>query len=150
MTALLWDFVLPVASAGLGTAAFCLLFHVATKHFLLCGSIGAAGWAVYLLSNHWLSVSESAFASTVAIVLLSRLCAIRNRTPVTIYLIPGIFPLVPGAGIYWTAYYFLTQQGPLAIGKGIETLQVAVAIVLGIVLIGEIPQKFFAKRKPRS
>ena len=31
----------------------------------------------------------------------------------TIFLISGIFPLVPGAGVYWTAYYIVMDElGP--------------------------------------
>ena len=31
----------------------------------------------------------------------------------TVFLIPGIIPLVPGGGIYWTAYYIVTDPVPL-------------------------------------
>ena len=36
----------------------------------------------------------------------------------TIFLIAGIFPLVPGAGVYWTAYYIVTDQLRLAAETG--------------------------------
>lgn len=140
-----------VVAAFMGTVAFSIIFHVLSKHYLLCGCIGAAGWLAFELAQiSPLSIVESCFFATVVVVLLSRFFAIRNRCPVTVYLIPGLFPLVPGAGIYWTAYYSLTQQAPLAIAKGVETLQIGVAIVLGIVLVGELPQKFFRlTKKPR-
>ena len=67
----------------------------------------------------------------------------RRRCPVTLFLLPGIFPLVPGAGIYWTAYYVVTDQIDLAAQKGFSTLKAAVAIVLGILLIFELPQGVF-------
>ena len=67
----------------------------------------------------------------------------RKRCPVTIFLISGILPLVPGAGIYWTAYYLVTNQLDLALSKGFLAVKVAVAIVLGIVFVFEIPQRFF-------
>lgn len=60
-------------------------------------------------------------------------------------LIPGIFPLVPGAGVYWTSYYIVTGQLDQALVTGFQALKMAVAIVLGIVFIFELPQGFFRK-----
>ena len=65
-------------------------------------------------------------------------------------MIPGIFPIVPGAGIYWTAHYIVTDQLALASRTGFEAVKAAAAIVLGIIFVFEIPQRFFgriAKRK---
>ena len=57
----------------------------------------------------------------------------------TIFLLPGIFPLVPGAGIYYTAYYFLQGEQELFASKGGETFKVALALALGIALICSLP-----------
>ena len=64
--------------------------------------------------------------------------------PGTIFLISGIFPLVPGAGIYWTVYYLVTDQLGLAVHTGYAAVKAAVAIVLGIVAVFELPQGMFA------
>ena len=141
-----WEILFQTLAAFIGTLAFSVFFHVQSKHYLLCGGIGAAGWLCYQLLYPVVGVVEACFFATVVIIILSRFFSIRRRCPVTVYLISGIFPLVPGAGIYWTAYYCITQQSNLAISKGLETLQIAVAIVLGIVLVLEIPQKVFVKR----
>ena len=68
---------------------------------------------------------------------------IGQKCPATIFLISGIFPLVPGAGIYWTVYYLITKQLRLAVYTGYEAVKVAIAIVLGIVVIFELPQGWF-------
>ena len=92
----------------------------------------------------WLAAGSSVppFA-TVLVVFLSRLSAVRRHCPVTIFLVAGIFPLVPGAGIYWTAYYVVTDQLAKASDRGFQTLKIAVAIVLGILFVFEFPQKWF-------
>lgn len=133
-------------AAVVGTVAFSLLFGVPTKYYPYCGLIGGGGWLFYA----WLvkSVSEPAAAlgATIAVILLSRLFAVRKRCPVTIFLISGIFPLVPGAGIYWTAYYIVTDELSMAAEKGFISLKVAAAIVLGIVFVFELPQGLFRPR----
>ena len=79
------------------------------------------------------------------VILMSRLAAVRKKCPVTIFLIAGIFPLVPSAGVYWTAYYIVTDQLRLAAETGYTAVKVAVAIVLGIVFLFELPQGLFVR-----
>lgn len=126
-----------------GTIAFSLLFGVPRKYYLYCGLIGGAGWGVYSAAGLLWAPAQSALAATIVVILLSRLAAVRERCPVTIFLISGIFPLVPGAGVYWTVYYMVTDQLYLAVQTGYTAVKVAVSIVLGIVFVFELPQGMF-------
>ena len=130
--------LLQILAAGIGTVAFGALFGVPSKYYPYCGLIGASGWAVYV------------FLWTVLVILMSRFFAVRERCPVTIFLICGILPLVPGAGIYWTCYYLVTGQLGEASTRGFSALKAAVAIVLGIVFVFEIPQRFFKGKAVRK
>ncbi|WP_418886192.1 threonine/serine exporter family protein [Enterocloster asparagiformis] len=126
-----------------GTIAFSLLFGVPRKYYAYCGLIGGAGWGVYSAAGLLWAPAQSALAATIVVILLSRLAAVKERCPVTIFLISGIFPLVPGAGVYWTVYYMVTDQLYLAVQTGYTAVKVAVAIVLGIVFVFELPQGVF-------
>lgn len=138
--------LLQILAAGIGTVAFGALFGVPSKYYPYCGLIGAFGWAVYVFlwmrAGFW-SEAVVVFLATVLVILMSRFFAVRERCPVTIFLICGILPLVPGAGIYWTCYYLVTGQLDEASTRGFSALKAAVAIVLGIVFVFEIPQRFF-------
>ena len=92
--------------AAAGTVAFALLFGVPRRYFPFCGLIGGAGWLLYAALSGYagLTPTEATFFATVLVILLSRTCAVLERCPATVFLIAGIFPLVPGAGIYWTSY----------------------------------------------
>lgn len=136
---MIWE----VLAAAAGTIAFSLLFGVPRQYYPYCGVIGGAGWLVYSAAGLFRSVPEAALAATVVVILLSRMAAVWKRCPVTVFLISGIFPLVPGAGIYWTAYYIVTDQLKLAMQTGYMAVKVAVAIVLGIVFVFELPQSLF-------
>ena len=63
-----------------------------------------------------------------------------------------MIPLVPGRGIYWATYYAVNGELELAMDTGFEAFKMVVAIVLGIVLVLELPQRWFraARRKPRQ
>lgn len=146
--------LLQVTAAVIGTVAFSLLFGVPTRYYPYCGLIGGAGWLVYsiFIIRGCTSPTASLFA-TIVVILLSRLFAVRERCPVTIFLISGIFPLVPGAGVYWTAYYIVTNELDQASKTGFMALKVAVAIVLGIVFVFELPQgifRMFSKKENRG
>ena len=124
-----------------------------SKYYPYCGLIGASGWAVYVFlwmrTGFW-SEAVVVFLATVLVILMSRFFAVRERCPVTIFLICGILPLVPGAGIYWTCYYLVTGQLDEASPRGLSALKAAVAIVLGIVFVFEIPQRFFKGKAVRK
>lgn len=139
-----------ILAAMVGTVAFSLLFDVPRRYYPYCGLIGGAGWWVYSVAVSRWEAELAALVATMVVILLSRAAAVWQRCPATVFLISGIFPLVPGAGIYWTSYYIVTEQLNLALHTGYEAVKVAVAIVLGIVFVFEIPQKVFRMGRKRD
>ena len=122
------------------SATFGALFQVEKRHYLACAITGAAGWVTYCLAvEAGCSVAAASFLGALPLTLLARLFAIYRRAPVTVFLLSGIFPLVPGAGIYYTAYYFIQGNNALALSNGISTFKVAVALAIGISLVLSIP-----------
>ena len=131
----------------LGTWGFMVLFNIPRKYYLSGSLTGVAGWFVYLLLTETMGTSGAiaTFGGSFVIVLISRMLAVRMRCPITIFLIAGIIPLVPGAGVYYTAYYLMTGELSLALEKGMGAVKVAFAIVPGIVFVLAIPRQFFQK-----
>ncbi len=137
-------------AAAVGTVAFALIFDVPARYYPLCAVIGGVGFfLVELLMKLGLSQTEATFIATMIVTLSSRVCAVWQRCPVTVFLISGIIPLVPGAGVYWTAYYLIMNDTDQALTRGFTAVRVAVAIVLGIVLMLEIPNRVFTRAKSR-
>ena len=85
----------------------------------------------------------AALGATLILTLMARTLSAVRRCPVTIFLVTGIFSLVPGAGIYYTAYYLLMDDLTQFTAKGIETFKIAGAIALGIVFGFAVPQNWF-------
>ncbi len=116
--------------AGVGTLCFAVLFACPRKSLFFCGLVGAVGWFVYELAV--MLGADSAAASLLAVIpltLLTRVFAITLKMPVTVFLLSGIFPLVPGAGIYYTAYYFIQGNNALALSNGISTFNRHLALL---------------------
>ena len=131
--------------AMIATASFAVLFYAPKKTLLLAAITGAIGWIIYLsLKNFGYSSIIYAFTSAFVLTLLSRIFAVIMKNPVTMYLIPGIFPIVPGAGIYQTAYYFFMNNMSLFVYNVLETIKIALSITFGIIFALAIPQKLFS------
>ena len=75
------------------------------------------------------------FIATVVVALASNLFARILKAPVSIYLIPGILPLVPGLGMYRTVYYIINQDNSMAGYYFSNTMQIAGMIALAIFFI---------------
>ncbi|MEE0710314.1 MAG: threonine/serine exporter family protein [Gemmiger sp.] len=137
------DYLAQFLVAIVATISFGVTFRVSPRHYLASGITGAVGWLVYVLCAELLSLSApvATLAAALPLTACARLFAIRHKAPITLFLLCGIFPLVPGAGIYYTAYYFLRDDRTLFANKGVETLKIAVALALGIALVCSIPLK---------
>ena len=134
------DYLLQFAVAAVSTVCFGVTFQVPRRHMAACGAGGGVGWLCYVLGTAaGLSPAMATFFAALPLTLACRLFAIRFRAPVTLFLLCGIFPLVPGAGIYYTAYYFLQDLGRQMADKGFETAKIAVALALGIALVSALP-----------
>lgn len=126
------------------TLSFAVLFSAPKKQLFFCGLTGTIGWIVYLACmENGIGTAISNLIATFALTVIARTISALRRNPVTIYLVAGIFPLVPGAGIYYTSYYFIMNEMSEFTRAGTDTIKVAGAIVLGIILGFAIPQKLF-------
>lgn len=139
-------------AAFIGTFAFAILFGVPRPQYATCGIIGAIGWAAFLIMTRAgiAGTMVSITFSTVLICLMSRIVAVWDKCPSTVYLLCGIFPLVPGAGIFWFTYYLVAEKFRLSMTTGFNAGMAAIAIVLGIILAMEFPQRWFSKLRRKS
>lgn len=140
----LWtDYLIQFFVAIVATVSFSVTFRVSPRHYLASGVTGAVGWLVYVLCADLLAMSApvATLVAALPLTVCARFFAIRHKAPITLFLLCGIFPLVPGAGIYYTAYYFLRDDRALFANKGVETLKIALALALGIALVCSIPLK---------
>ena len=139
-------------AAFAGTIGFAILFGVPRKHYIPAGIVGVLGWLLYLVLFRYAGMTPavSTLISTAFIGIMSRVFAVIEKCPAAVFLICGIFCLVPGAGIFWSTYYLVSSQLDLSSTAGFTALKVAIAIVLGIILAMELPQRFFSGHRRLS
>ena len=147
--ALCGTIVLQALAAFVGTVGFSVIFGVPRKNYLQTALVAMIGWVAYLVLFRYtvLGPAISTFAATVIVASLARAFASWFKTPSTVYLIPGVFPMIPGGGIFWTTFFLVSSRLSLALHAGMLALEVTAAIVLGIVLVSALPKKLFYKSR---
>lgn len=80
--------------------------------------------------------------ASVALIFLSREASFGLRAPVTIFLICGMFCLVPGLGIYQFAYDFFLENSLDAANAFVKVIKISIAIALRVTLGYELLQRF--------
>ena len=134
--------IIPVQmlAALIGTASFSVLFGAPREHYLYCGFVGMAGWIAFLFSFRYtpLGLIGGTFIASMLVAFLSGFSARWRKCPSTVFLICGEFPLIPGAGVFWSSYYAVSGQMKASLTVGFEAVMVTIAIVLGIIIAANV------------
>lgn len=117
---------------------FCLVFNLRGKMAAFASLGGALGWCVFLLCANIPNDIPRYFIATILISVYAEMMARMHKVPVTVYLIVGLLPLVPGAGIYYTMEYCINGQMSLFVETGLHTMGIAGALALGILLVSSL------------
>ena len=132
-----------LVASFLGTVSFAALFGVPRKYYFDTGFCGTMGWLLYLMLSRYTAMSpaEVLFCATFLVASIALLQSKARKCPITVFLISGIFPLVPGAGIFWTSYNIVSNQLTDAFHTGFAALKATVAIAFGILAVMELNGK---------
>lgn len=141
------ELVLQVVSAFVGVVAVAVSFQVPKKYLMLAGVTGAGGWFVELILEEMLHGSIfSSFLAAFLVAVLSQIFARVCKAPVTLFLVTGILPLVPGVGMYRTVYYLLQNNHEQTSYYLSYTLQIAGMIALAIFVVDSFFRILYRKR----
>lgn len=135
----------------IGCIGFAILFNIHGPGGLLCALGGMITWAAYCLTYHFSGneILSNLLAATVAGIYSEVMARIR-KYPAISYLCVSIFPLLPGAGIYYTANYIV--QGDMArfASTGTQTAAIAGALAVGILTVSTTMRFLSVLQKKRS
>lgn len=136
---MIWAFLFAFCS----TIGFSILFHVPKKLLPAAGLVGALGWLTYayfLVQGN--SSILACFAGSCVVALISDLFSRFFKDAATIFIIPGILPLVPGAGMYYTMLAILTGNVEETAAKGTETILMAGSIAVALLVVASVIKLF--------
>ena len=85
------------------------------------------------------------FVATLIVAIVSHVYARILKAPVTLFLVCGILPLVPGVAMYRVVYYLLISDNVTAGHYAITTVSVTGAIALAVFFVDTV----FKLKKPK-
>lgn len=131
------NYCIPCFAAFCACIGFSLLYQIRGVKIIIAAGCGAFAWAVYLIAAEAVGVSALAayFWAGAAAAFYAELSAKCLHIPVTVCLIPGIIPTVPGLTIYKTMRECLLGNAQGFLLGGIETLKIGGAIALGLIFV---------------
>lgn len=130
-----------------GCIGFAILFNIHGPGALICALGGAATWLVYLIAFE-ISGSDLAayFWSALFASFYSEVMARIRKYPAISYLCVSIFPLIPGAGVYYTMNYAVRGMNEQFANQGLHTAAIAGTIAVGILLASTVVRMYLTWR----
>ena len=142
--------ILQVITGAIGTVGFGILFNIRGKRLVAAAIGGLLSWSMFLLLRLVISSEPVCyFLVAVVISLYAEILAIRMRTPTTTFITTSLLPLIPGGGLYYTMAYAFSDDGTKFAQRGIETLLLASALALGIIVVATFSKSMRKIQKRR-
>ena len=131
----------------IAAAGFAVIFNAPKNALIQCGSVGMLGWFVYTISTiNGVDAVVATVLASILIAVLSQLCAKIFKTPIIIFTVSGIIPLVPGGLSYDAMRNFVENDYNMAIQLAAKAFLISGAIALGLVF-SEIINQVIRKAK---
>ncbi len=136
-------------SCTVGCAGFAILYNLRVRKFLICGLGAFITWLSYLICyklypNNFAATLFAAAMCSVFAQISARLA----KTPSSIFVTVSVFPVIPGAALYYTMYGLVTANRELAQAKALDLILTCCAIVLGFMAV-EVIYKYLLKQRFR-
>lgn len=119
----------------LSTFGFAILFN-GPKNCLVKASVcGMMGWTVNIFAQNMIgSRTVATFLGAMTVGIMGEIFAKLFKKPATMFIIPGVIPLVPGAGMYYTMLSLMTGEFNDTARLGSETVFTAFSIAIAIII----------------
>ncbi|MBR2405177.1 MAG: threonine/serine exporter family protein [Clostridia bacterium] len=144
--------IIQLITAFLGSAGFALVFNIRNSLVFMVSVGGFFSWGLFLIfqsitANYFVaSFAASAFAA-----LYGEVMARVNKTPASVFFIPGVVSLIPGGDLFYTMSYALKSDWDSFRHYSSLTVQYALGIACGISMawaLWYMLQKFITSHKP--
>jgi len=139
------NMMLQCAAAFIGCTGFLVVFNVHGAGALLCSLGSFLVWVVYSLILHF-SGNEllGYFIASLFSAIYSEVMARIRKKPAIAYLVVSMFPLLPGAGIYYTANHLVRGDISKFASTGTHTIAIAGTLAVGMLLVSTVVRLWYS------
>lgn len=129
--------------AILGTLGSAITFRIPVRALFGCTITGMLGWEVcYFMSSFGIVPVYCNFMAAITISLCSESLARSLRMPATVFVVPGILPLVPGTLTYDSMLSIIRGDSDQATAAGMKAMLIASGIAVGMLMGTAISRGF--------
>lgn len=139
MGALQYSLLQQLIPCLIGCTGFAVIFNIHGPGSLLCTLGGILAWSVYIVvleltGSDLTGYFWGAFVASAYSEMMARI----RKYPAISYLVVSIFPLIPGAGVYYTMNYAVQGKMEQFANQGMHTAAIAGIMAVGILLVSTV------------
>lgn len=142
--------IVQLVTSFIAAAGFGILFNAPRQVLVHCGLVGMLGWILYdTLVRYGIDVVPATVVAAMLVAVLSQLFAKLKKTPIIVFNVSGIIPLVPGGIAYDAMRHFVANDYFTGVQLAAKVVLLAGAIAIGLMfseVVNQIVRKFPAKR----
>lgn len=142
-----WQYLFEFVICALSVAAFSVVTSVPKNTIYASSLIGAFAYIIYRLI--YINAQKEIFAYFIAalvISVLSEICARVFKKPSTIFIFPGILPLVPGVGLYNSMLCLIERNYDMFTEKAVTTLFISGSIAIAVAIVHITARSVFPRK----
>lgn len=123
-----------LVTSYIASAAFGIIFNVPRNTLIQCGFVGMMGWLVYVaLVRSDTNAIVATLAAAFFVTVISRVFARLYKTPIIVFSVAGIIPLVPGGMAYDAMRSFVENDYNLAVQLAAKAFMISGSIAAGLI-----------------
>lgn len=133
----------------IASASFVIIFNGQKRDIIKSGLVGMLGWIIYFsMTDYGIDSVPATLAASAFVSVISQLFSKKYKTPVIIFNVAGIIPLVPGGMAFNAMRNFVENDYNTAISIAAKALMLSGAIALGLIF-SEVVNHLIKKYKLR-
>ncbi len=145
----LGSFLVVFIAVILATIGYTMIYKAPRRVLLHCIIAALLGWYANDIANVYFNLGSivAALVASMVVALYSEIMARVVKVPVSIIMIIGVLPLVPGSTIYFTIEALIQNELSNALSLGLEAIGIALALAMGMMVVSTFVQIYFKTLK---
>lgn len=136
---LIHPYVVQTIATLIACAGFSIIFNIHGVGILICALGGMFTWIAFCIADSFGCIwYVSFFLATVVAAAYAETMARVRKYPAISYLVIAIFPLIPGAGVYYATSYLMQGNQAAFAQKALQTIGTAGVIAVGILVVSTL------------
>ena len=126
-------------AAFIAVVSFSVNLEIPKKYIIIVGVVGALGWVIFVICNYFnLNDILAYFISALFVTIISLVLSKILKAVSTIFLIPGILPIVPGIAMYKMIYFLINNNLRESVYQLLQAILITGGIALAIFITESI------------